>query len=548
MLCRTISMLFVAQAFCQAAGSPSPLMRKKANEQVAVLPDGEIMNLDGASDSSLLSMYEGKSAQKLLEDVQALVKNGGDEEGIETIQKLVDEELIPGLQATHKATQDEVNVNLDAIKSCNTASTTKQNTVKSDEQSTDTARKAHAACREEEKNKNSASSGRCKELDDFLNGINSPASLPGGRAREEMVKYVETVSSYFCPSGESKGDEVTKLDDACTAAEAERAKHQAECTSKQTQFESDFCTWRAELTEACDELGTCYATAVEAWKTHREATKPVIENWKVEFKSLHKIKCYVSVFMNDNDAKTVDASQYEKCKGTEADDSAMDIDFGTPADKIACDLSPVATYPGTEAFPTTEYSAFSDLVAAPLACLQGSVQASEEVTTATAMPEPAKPSQVYSEEGLTKWTGWSDNSGLQLEGRYCHGKFTGAIEKTIENLPAHKEVSVKFRYYALESWDPAHPSYGKNGNEVGRFYADGTVQWKSKSRTAGNCKNGWLDMSQNFGSKGWKDCYMNVEVTFAHTGGKLSLKFDSNLDQNKNDEAWAMDNLMVTTK
>ena len=53
-------------------------------------------------------------------------------------------------------------------------------------------------------------------------------------------------------------------------------------TSKQTQFESDFCTWRAELTEACNELGTCYTTAVEAWKTHRDATKPLIENWKVD--------------------------------------------------------------------------------------------------------------------------------------------------------------------------------------------------------------------------------------------------------------------------
>ena len=95
--------------------------------------------------------------------------------------------------------QKNLNRKLDAIKSCNTASSTKQNLVKSDEQATDTARKAHAACREEEKNKNSASSGRCKELDDFLNGINSPASLPGGREREEMVKYVETVSSYALP-------------------------------------------------------------------------------------------------------------------------------------------------------------------------------------------------------------------------------------------------------------------------------------------------------------------------------------------------------------
>ena len=64
------------------------------------------------------------------------------------------------------------------------------------------------------------------------------------------------------------------------------------------------------MTEACNELGSCYAAAVEAWKKHQEATKPLVEQWKVEFKSLHKIKCYVSVFMNDNDAKTVDASQY----------------------------------------------------------------------------------------------------------------------------------------------------------------------------------------------------------------------------------------------
>merc|ERR1719506_3217316 len=112
------------------------------------------------------------------------------------------------------------------------------------------------------------------------------------------------------------------------------------------------------LVDECTSLDTCYGSALKAYNDYKAIAEKLIK----------KIQCYVDVWMNNDDAKTVDASQYEKCKSLEADDSVMNIDFGKVAAKITCDLKPTSIYPGTATFPTTEYSAFAKYAIEPLAC------------------------------------------------------------------------------------------------------------------------------------------------------------------------------------
>jgi len=220
---------------------------------------------------------------------------------------------------------------------------------------------------------------------------------------------------------------IEKLDEACKKAEKEHAQHQDSCNKKQAEFEMAFCTWRTQLTDECNELATCYADAVKAYNIHLEVTWQLIKKWKVEFKSLKKIVCYTDVWMNNNDAKTVDASQYEKCKTTEANDKEMEINNGTVPAKATCDLTPVATHPGTSNFPQVEYNDFATYASSPIPCVgseKPSIQA-VPATTTTAMPEQVQGGWVLAHDCThcgNRGSSWKGSTKtLEDCGKHCEG-------------------------------------------------------------------------------------------------------------------------------
>jgi len=213
-----------------------------------------------------------------------------------------------------------------------------------------------------------------QQLFEKYGGSKAPEKPAG---RDAMVKWVEDESAYYCP----KGPEATEKDEACKTAEKEHAEHKADCDRKQGQFETTFCLWRTDLMFVCDDSSRCYEKAVDVYNQHKALAEKLVEKWKVEWKSLKKIRCYVDVWMNNNDVKTADADQYSKCKELPIDASVMEIDFGKVPAKVACDLEPVKTHPGTQEFPNVEYSKFSKYAVEPLAC------GGKEVPEVTIEPE-----------------------------------------------------------------------------------------------------------------------------------------------------------------
>jgi hypothetical protein len=370
---RYVSVLLLGQAFWSAAAVDSKLVRKHKFE-MSVSSNGKVA---GAS-AEKASLYEStRQAQDLLAEVEEMVKSN-DPASREKIQQIMDivEKLFPDLEFERDQEKEQVGINLAAIGACNADSTKRQQTIKSTtETHVGSDRGTHTSCREEEKNKEEHKNGRCGELDTFLNVTNTPAEKPSGRDAE--VEWVEDMSSYWCP----QGPKATELDEACKKAEREHAEHKASCDHKQYTFESDFCTWRSELTSACSNVQTCYSGAVKAYNDHKKIAEDLIEKWKTEWASLKKIRCYVDVWMKDEHAKM--ESQYETCKALEPDTTVMEIDFGKVPAKMTCDLTPVQVYPGTTKFPQVEYSAFSRYAAEPLSCLK-----EEEVTAAPTTEAP----------------------------------------------------------------------------------------------------------------------------------------------------------------
>jgi hypothetical protein len=339
-----------------------------------ILPNGDEV------DASLMESRSA-TAEDLLAQIQTLVKSKakGDRDQIPEIQKLAKELLAEVVDDRDKEAK-EVPINLKAVDDCNSGSTSRQQGIKtSTEKTVGTSRDTHATCRAGEKEKEEHKNGRCGELDTYLAAVKDGSPKPTGR--DAMVKWVEDESAYYCP----KGPEATAKDEACKTAEKEHAEHKADCDKKQASFELGFCTWRTELVQECKELSTCYTDAVENYNKHVTITKELVEKLKTEYKALKKILCYVDVWMNDDNTKTVDASQYSKCQAEDPTDEAnqkLDIDYGKVAAKVTCDTASVQTYPGTPEFPTKEYAAFSKYAVTPIACL-----GQEAETTTTAEPQ-----------------------------------------------------------------------------------------------------------------------------------------------------------------
>lgn len=308
--------------------------------------------------------FERSKSAELLAQVERMLEGETSPPStqVSTIKQLVDNDILPALMDEHKAATTSIENHLAHIKKCNADSTADQNKIKSGvESTTDSARQTHATCREEEKEKESTKNGACQKLDTFLDSTNTPATRPEGR--DAMVKYVEDLSSYFCP----KGPVATDLDDACKKAEKEHKEHQEQCNKKQYNFETDFCVWRAELIDECKNLETCYETAKMNWQSYVDEVQELVKKWKVEYKTIKKISCYVNIWL-EADATEAKQDVYSKCKSSDADDSVMNVAAGEPEAQRTCDTTPVEIHPGESRFPNQEYSKFSEYAVEPLSC------------------------------------------------------------------------------------------------------------------------------------------------------------------------------------
>lgn len=355
----TIALLAINQSFWLAAAYDSSGLVRKG---VSVSADGQISPVE-REPAELLEA----SATDMLAEVEEMARSASPPEAgkIKVIKDIVTGELLPDLKNTRDAAAKQVGVNHKAILTCNANSQKTQATIKSStEAKVSETRSSHIACRTEEKVKEGKKSKECKELDDFLNAINVPAEMPNGKPRDQMVQYVKTMSTYFCP----KGPTVTDLNNECTHHTNQHATHRAECERQQATFEMAFCTWRTQLGDECSELESCYEASVKAYNGHVAETKILVKKWKIEYAALEKIVCYTDVWMNDKNSKTVDPKQLEMCASKKVSTTSMDITYPAVPAKASCDLTPVQKYPGTGAFKTTEYSKFADIVSTPIPC------------------------------------------------------------------------------------------------------------------------------------------------------------------------------------
>jgi len=346
----------------------------------------------GKKDPRQLDMLMMKNASAMLSEFEGMISAGEEPafDVISQIKGLVENDLMPGLATLQNLSAQDTNEFLDAIQACNDDSKTKEGEIERGMQvSVNSSRFSHVACRDSETilytHNWTNDDSYCVKLGKFLHeAAGDTLHIPADdRTRDAAVEYVERASdSNLCGRSEVRG-----LADSCAAKEEELTSKSDDCDVKQESFEEEFCTWKTQLESNSEVLDTCHSKAVTAYDKHVAKTQPLVAKWDAEAVTLQKILCFCNAWLSGTDARDSrsqhNATHLEACK--DQTHTPVPVNYGTPAEKVALDLTSVANYPGTSGFTTQEYSNFREFTQAAVPCPQAS----------TAAPTTVVPSQAY---------------------------------------------------------------------------------------------------------------------------------------------------------
>ncbi len=128
------------------------------------------------------------------------------------------------------------------------------------------------------------------------------------------------------------------------------------------------------------------------------------------------------------------------------------------------------------------------------------------------------------------FTGWSATSTYSCGSRGMLGRFgSGAqVYKTLNDMPK-ATYQISFDFYHIDSWD----------NESGRFYINDQLLWSRSHRYSGYnvCASGYADSSGVTRGR--------TTLTYDHTGGDMTLKFNSTLNATLSNESWGVNNIEI---
>ena len=106
-----------------------------------------------------------------------------------------------------------------------------------------------------------------------------------------------------------------------------------------------------------------------------------------------------------------------------------------------------------------------------------------------------------------------------------------SAQKQYYGMAAHSYVRITFDFYMIDSWN----------SERAEMTVDGALAWSATGTP-------WSSSSVPYqcGVSSWGDTKLTVDVGVPHSASTLTLRFSSNLDQDACNEAWGLQNLVLT--
>lgn len=153
---------------------------------------------------------------------------------------------------------------------------------------------------------------------------------------------------------------------ACRSGIADTKAQAIACDTSQDEFKGAFCEYASSLTDTCTTHDACYTTNTENWNAANSTIKVLESEQKTVYRMLGRIRCYLKLLFGAAD-KSIPPSQADisTCEQTAIDDKALNIDYGSVADKGKCYDAPevvdesVDNLPGGAAWYDKEFSSMT---------------------------------------------------------------------------------------------------------------------------------------------------------------------------------------------
>jgi len=192
-----------------------------------------------------------------------------------------------------------------------------------------------------------------------------------------MNSCLQSAGDWFNLYKTDLGNKIAAYNSSVTKA-SEKAKT---CDADQGAFEMAFCEYEVLLSATCSTQSACITLQTSNRGTAKTNMQAKVASEKLMSKSCKKVRCYLDML----NATKVSQSGFDTCKSLVTDTSSLDITYPDAPAAVACDVSPVATKPGNDAWKVTEYDS--------LAPSQIWLSGFEGIKPVTACSEPAPASK-----------------------------------------------------------------------------------------------------------------------------------------------------------
>ena len=152
-------------------------------------------------------------------------------------------------------------------------------------------------------------------------------------------------------------------------------------------------------------------------------------------------------------------------------------------------------------------------------------------------------------------TGWSDNTttngGSILTNYLGRHSSEGGVQDTYKTYTlsgTQDYATISFDFYRIDSWDTEN--FIIYVDDVAVYNVPFTTSYASPSDGSSGAVS-WIiqkttPFSTNFAHSGWNDQTFHFSLTIQSTAASVKLGFSSTLNQAVNDEAWGVDNIIVS--
>lgn len=128
----------------------------------------------------------------------------------------------------------------------------------------------------------------------------------------------------------------------------------AKCDEMQAAYELAFCEYDQKLTDTCDTLDTCYASAIADRTAIVAGVTDLETNQKVVYKMVQKVRCYVVAMKTK--FKTLKDADISACETMQLDASTLSITKPAAEVKRTCDKSRLQWgVPGDDSWAAKKY-------------------------------------------------------------------------------------------------------------------------------------------------------------------------------------------------